>query len=325
MTKTAHFSLIIPTLNRPQVLRETLVSVFAQSLLPEKIYVVDQSDNDETKNICLRFSSVTYMHSEVKSLTKARNIGVMESINAGMDFWAFLDDDVELDPDYFKTLYEGFACNSSIVGIAAWVRPLVPVRRSFWVNTLRFIGGFDYFSKRIKMRRNFLATSPWVAGNKIIDAEWMHGGAMAVRNLNDKNIFFDENLILYALAEDRDFSYRLSKIGDTVWIPELQLLHKATPEGRVPSRKKTFMIAVHQYYLIRKHFSNSLFSTLMYWWNMSIRWIISLFVSFNGYIYGNEEMIRAGNDTREAFCYVMQKRHELKNLNMRFFHEFLLK
>ena len=325
MTKTAHFSLIIPTLNRPQILRETLVSVFAQSLLPEKIYVIDQSDNNETKNICLQFSSIIYIHSDVKSLTKARNIGVMESIKTGMDFWAFLDDDVELDPDYFKTIYDGFADNCSVVGIAAWVRPLVPVRRSFLSNALRFIGGFDYYSKRIKMRRNFLATFLRYIPATQVKVGWISGCAIAVRNLKDRNIFFDENLILYALAEDRDFSYRLSKIGDTVLIPELQLLHKVVPEGRIPSRKKTFMIAVHQYYLIKKHFGNSLFSALMYWWNMLIRLIISMFICARGYIGDDKEMVRTWKDTREALCYVIRHRRELQSFNMKFFHEFLLK
>lgn len=325
MSEFMRFSLIIPTLNRPETLKETIISVCAQSLLPEKIYVIDQSDGDETATICSQFPFITYIHSDVKSLTKARNIGITASINAGMGFFCFLDDDVELAPDYFKIISETFSACSTVVGITAWVCPLVLVKRNFLSNVLRFIGGFDYNSNQVKMRSNFLATSLRHIPATAVNVEWMSGCSMAVRNLHDKNIFFDENLIMYALAEDRDFSYKLSKIGDTILIPELQLLHKVVPVGRVPSRKKTFMIAVHQYYLVKKHFGNSMLSAFMYWWNMLIRWIISVFVSIEGYICGNAEMVRTGKDTRKAFYYVIQHRYELKRLDMKFFHEFLLK
>lgn len=325
MAETAHFSLIIPTLNRPNILRETLVSVFKQDLLPKVIYIVDQSEGNETRDLCSQFSSVKYIYSDVRSLTKARNIGIKASIAAGVDFWIFLDDDVELEQGYFRIINKAFADNDSIIGITAWVNTLTPIKRGFIANILRFFGGFDYNSSCVKIRANFLATSVKTIPSDWIKVEWFSGCAMSARNLKDKNIFFDENLILYALAEDRDYSYRLSKIGDTVLIPELQLLHKVTSEWRIPSRKKTFMVAVHQYYLVKKHFGDSLLNALMYWWNMSIRWIISLFVSFIGYASGNVEMARSGQDIRKSFYYVIQNRHKLKKLDMRFFHEFLSK
>ena len=125
-------------------------------------------------------------------------------------------------------------------------------------------------------------------------------------------------------AEDRDFSYRLSKLGDTILVPELQLIHKAVPNGRIPSRKKTFMMAVHQYYLVKKHFNNSTASIVMYWWNMLIRYGISLFTSLQGYIKNDIYVIQAAKDVRESFYYVFQHRRELERLDMDFFHKFLL-
>lgn len=318
------FSLIIPTLNRPEVLRETLESVFAQDLLPDKIYIVDQSDDDKTKRVCEGFSDVIYIHSSIRSGTHSRNIAIQASIEAGMDFWCFLDDDVILDEGYFRIIFDAFSSNNSIVGIAAWVRLPVQSARSGAANFLRCIGGFDYYSKQMKMRRNFLAALPESPPKETLKINLMPGCAMAVRNLRGKNIFFDEKLILYALAEDRDFSYRLSKLGSLVLIPNLGLLHKATPEGRIPSRKKTFMTAVHHYYLMKKNFGNAASSALMFWWNMAMRCAVSLLVTLCGLIKGDSEMLRGGKDIRDSFAYLARNRKQIASGDLGAFHEFLL-
>lgn len=325
MSHNICFSVIIPTLNRSAALKETLVSIYKQNVLPEIIYVIDQSDNTETKNICMQFPLVVYVHSQIKSATTARNIGIRASVEAGMDFWVFLDDDVELDKDFFNIIRSAFSDNQHIVGIVAWVRPLVSNNRSLLANILRFIGGFDYNANKVKMRSNFLATSLWKRpSGEAVKVMWMTGGAMSVRNLKERNIFFDENLILYALAEDRDFSYRLSQIGNTVLLPNLQLLHKAAPEGRIPSRKKIFMIAVHQYYLTKKHFNGAILSSVMYWWNMCVRWGISILMSLYGFVSDKHDMMNGATDIRDAFYYVLCNREQIGRGDLGLFHRFLL-
>ena len=324
MVAYAHFSLIIPTLDRSLVLQETLDSIFLQNLLPEKIYVIDQSEDNRTQIICKQYLRVKYIHIDKKSGTAARNIGIKESIKDGMKFWIFLDDDVDLDPNFFQIIHDAFVANLKVVGIMAWIRPLVPHKHSYISNILRFLGGFDYCTNGIRMRRNFLATTLWHAPHKMIKVEWMPGGAMAVRNLHNSNIFFDENLILYAQAEDRDFSYRLSLLGDTVILPHLQLLHKAVPIGRIKPRKKIFMAVVHQYYLMKKNFGNTVAGSLMFWWNMLMRYFVSICISIKGLYFNNDIYLSLGRDMRDSVYYVASHRKQLQQGDLNFFHQFLL-
>lgn len=318
------FSLLIPTLNRPVAIKETLLSVLKQDLQPSIIYVIDQSDDDKTKNVCSAFPSVTYVRSSVKSLTAARNVGVRASVDAGMDFWVFIDDDVELDEGFFSIMRDTFAKNGSVVGVAPFVRTEPPIKWGRAANAFRLACGFDYYSKQVKFRKNFLATSLRYPPKEQRRVAWMSGCAMGVRNLHEKNIFLDENLILYSLAEDRDYSYRLSRLGDIIAVPNLKLFHKVTPEGRMPSRNKTFMVAVHGYYLLKKNFGRSPLGALMFWWNMAARFAVSLLTSLLGRVKGNKEMARSGKDVRDSIAYLARHKKEIACGNLNAFHALLL-
>ena len=75
-------SIIIPTINRPHELLSCLKSLFDSSKdnkdLILEILVIDQSKNFETKNLCSNFK-VKYFHTEIKGLSKARNLGIKNS------------------------------------------------------------------------------------------------------------------------------------------------------------------------------------------------------------------------------------------------------
>lgn len=68
-------SVVICTLDRSVDLISMLDSIFAGSLLPEEIIIVDQSHNEKTKECVesLGKNIIRYYHLSTKSLTKARN------------------------------------------------------------------------------------------------------------------------------------------------------------------------------------------------------------------------------------------------------------
>lgn len=101
-------SVIIPTYNRVKDVDECLDSIILQRILPKEVIIVDDSDNDEIKNLVEhrkdKFKEkdivLRYIRNEKeKSLTIARNIGIE---NATGDTILFLDDDVILDKNYIK-------------------------------------------------------------------------------------------------------------------------------------------------------------------------------------------------------------------------------
>ena len=102
-------SVIIPTLNRKDDLGKTLISISKCDKLPFEVIIIDQSDNDETKDFCDNFKklNVRYFYTDIKSSALARNIWI-NNLNKDTDCVLFLDDDVLLEKDYFDELENFF-------------------------------------------------------------------------------------------------------------------------------------------------------------------------------------------------------------------------
>ncbi|AIY87674.1 glycosyltransferase protein [Thermotoga sp. Cell2] len=93
----------IPTLNRAKQLSKTLESISRNTIIPDKVLIVDQSDNDETWKATKEFMdklNIEYLKVDYKGLTKARN-EILER-SGDFDVITFLDDDVVLHKDYLE-------------------------------------------------------------------------------------------------------------------------------------------------------------------------------------------------------------------------------
>jgi len=97
-------SIIIPTFNRGELLKETLDSAVAQTYRPVEIIVVDDGSTDHTAALVERWRrelaadpglSVRYIHQENGGVGSARNHGLIESRG---EFIQFLDSDDVLHP-----------------------------------------------------------------------------------------------------------------------------------------------------------------------------------------------------------------------------------
>ena len=75
-------SIVIPTLDRPLKLNSCLKSLFLainkNKVIDLEILVIDQSDDSQTKNLCSNYV-VNYFHNNIKGLSKARNVGILNS------------------------------------------------------------------------------------------------------------------------------------------------------------------------------------------------------------------------------------------------------
>lgn len=84
-------SVVIPTSNRPDMLRRAILSVHAQTCAPDEIIVVDDGDGVEELP-----GDVQVLCSNGSGVSAARNLGIDV---AGSDLIAILDDDDEWLPD----------------------------------------------------------------------------------------------------------------------------------------------------------------------------------------------------------------------------------
>lgn len=90
---TPKLSIIIPTYNRAQYLREAIDSVLSQTYRDFEIIVVDDGSTDNTKEVAKKWElldKVKYFYQENKGPAAARNRGIKEAMG---DYIAFLDAD----------------------------------------------------------------------------------------------------------------------------------------------------------------------------------------------------------------------------------------
>ena len=114
------FSLIVCTYQRAEALSRLLASVAVQSLYPDEILIVDGSSDLETQQSISSqtIRNLRYFKVEEKDrgLTRQRNFGI-EKLNPRSEIVCFLDDDVVLEPGYFKAVIEVFDSDPDIVGV----------------------------------------------------------------------------------------------------------------------------------------------------------------------------------------------------------------
>lgn len=84
-------SVVVPTYNRAELLKRTIESILAQTVLPLEVIVVDDGSTDHTPDVCAAFGeSIRYIRQENQGLSMARNTGIRTSRG---DWIAFCDSD----------------------------------------------------------------------------------------------------------------------------------------------------------------------------------------------------------------------------------------
>jgi glycosyltransferase involved in cell wall biosynthesis len=100
-------STIIPVFNRPELLREAVASVLAQTYRPIEVIIVDDGSTDSTPAVCVE---LTVAHPEV-SFARVPNGGPGQAREVGRlrargEFLQYLDSDDLLDPRKFAAQVE---------------------------------------------------------------------------------------------------------------------------------------------------------------------------------------------------------------------------
>lgn len=264
-------SIVIPTMNRLESLKRTILYIAQSTVLPLEVIVVDQSsDNTEieaTKEFLEKQNvNCKYVHNDEPSLTKARNTGMLYVHG---DLVIQMDDDVDVKPDTLSSIINIFS-NEKIAMLAG-------VNEGF-NSKHRSLIGFLFWKKNWR-KRNIGHVVKSMYGRfpeyitKETSTEWAMGffSVYRVALIKKWNLKWDENLTSYAYAEDLDFSYsyfkKAQKEGLKCIMSSLVIVkHNVTQEWRIPSRKHTYMIINNRHYLRRKHFGNSPLSKIAVCW-----------------------------------------------------------
>lgn len=132
-------SVIICTYNRWELLSHALKHLCAQDTcnVRYEIVVVDNNSTDETRKIVESFIarhkvSIRYVFENKQGLSHARNAGIK---NALAPLLAFTDDDVEVAPDWIKSVKESFDKHPEVDFVGGKVLPNWPEEPPAWLTS----------------------------------------------------------------------------------------------------------------------------------------------------------------------------------------------
>ncbi|HYU57676.1 MAG TPA: glycosyltransferase [Actinomycetota bacterium] len=244
------FAVVIPTLGRPAVLADTLAGLARCTPPPDEVVVVDgdpaASARATTEGAAAAGGAIRYLIAPA-SATGQRNRGMAD---AEGDVLVFLDDDVLVDPAAFAVLARAYE-DPAVIGATG--RVIEPASHRYGGRTSRarrwlFGGGREGTFTRFGYPRYL------VHADRPRDVEFMPGCFMSARRSDALAVGFDEHLEGYALAEDEDFSYRLSRRGRIRYLPDAVVHHRKLGFGSQDPRAFGRRVVVNRAYLFRKNF-----------------------------------------------------------------------
>ncbi|MCP4399817.1 MAG: glycosyltransferase family 2 protein [bacterium] len=127
MTNTPKVSVIIPTYNRADFLKEAIASVLAQSYQDFELLIVDDGSTDRTHHVVDSYAGrVKYLFQENRGVSSARNLGIRSSRG---EFITLLDSDdcwlpqkLERQIEVMETEVELRLCHTEEIWIRRGVR-----------------------------------------------------------------------------------------------------------------------------------------------------------------------------------------------------------
>ena len=131
-------SVIIPTVNRERLLKQTLDSIERQTLPKSdfEIIVVDNGSPDNTRQVCDEYNkrngNLRYFYDPRPGLHVGRNKGYQESRS---DILVYADDDIIAFPTWLKAIYDGFQ-NKDVKLIGGSNLPRYEASHPVWLDSL---------------------------------------------------------------------------------------------------------------------------------------------------------------------------------------------
>lgn len=201
-----YISAVIPTRDRTSDLEKTVDSITRQTRLPDELLVIDQSENNISKNLVSDLFAkkncsinLKYIHdNSISGLVDAKKNAVLYSKG---DIIMFLEDDVVLDIDYIKNMEQGFLDCPDMLGCCGLVSDLSRNGTLYqWFFHLFHRGLF--YDKRVGVHGTSNRDLPGM-----ISSSYLSGGLSAYRRTVFERVQFDTRNDFFML-EDIVFSTR---------------------------------------------------------------------------------------------------------------------
>jgi GT2 family glycosyltransferase len=228
-------SVVIASLNRRDILHETVLSLARQSRPADEILLSVVDPEQDLKPETLRVQGVRIVAGPLGSSFQ-RNTGIVR-VHSGCDLISFLDDDVELHPNYLRSACEFMEQHPEIVAISAggMIANGTPTGELSRSEAIRLVESCrEDSSGRFRLRNG------------------LYGCDMIVRRSVAAQTLFDTRLRYYALYEDLDFGARCARLGLLAGFSGCQIVHLATRTSKFSARRNGYAHVMNGFYLWRK-------------------------------------------------------------------------
>jgi glycosyltransferase involved in cell wall biosynthesis len=249
------FSLVIATKGRPTPLRAALESAAGTLPADGELIVVD---GDPERSAEEPFAELRARHAHVNARYLATDPGLTLQRNAGIDaadgdVVVFIDDDCTVQPGLFEALAQTYR-DVTVAGVTGLIEePAAPrLGSNRRLRRLLLGGGQQGTMTSFGFRR------PLLDWGQARDMEYMYGPLMSARRELAADVRFDERLSAYALGEDDDFSYRLSRRGRLRFEPTAVVHHHELGRRGMDQRKIDRLHVINKSYLFHKNFPQTL-------------------------------------------------------------------
>ena len=261
MSNKVKYSIIIPVYNRPEELKELILSISKQSFKNLEVIIVDDGSQISSIEIFQNFKkklNISYFFTKNQGPALARNFGVK---NANGEWIIFFDSDCTIPNNYFKIL-EKFLNN----------------------NFIDFFGGpdtlddsFNSIQKSINFSMTSFLTTGGIRGRKKSIDKFLP----RTFNMGVKKKLFNEvkgfSNIRY--GEDLDLSYRLLKKGKSS-----ALIDKAFVNHKRRSNLSSFLKQIYNSGRARNFLNNKHKGTFRFYHLLPSLFIVFFILSFLFYL-----------------------------------------
>lgn len=239
----------IITHNRSAIISKCLSGISKQTTKPEKIIIVDTSNNNDTEKIIKKIRMpVQYIRLKKRIRQPAARNLILK--NTKTDILAFLDDDSVPGKDWLKNIIMGYGFGSSIAAVAGPavnsdtnLKPLVNIKRT------------DKIQNTVNSSGDVRFNGAWVPSRPII-CKSMIGANMSflTEKLRSAGGFVDFYKEGYGFREENFPQIELLKRGYAfMYMPEAFVYHVKTRTGGADKDVEHFYLCgkYHRYFADR--------------------------------------------------------------------------
>lgn len=194
----------------------------------DRLFIVDNSSNDELRDFVKNNSKITYIHSLNLGYGSGHNVAIKKSIEAGSDYHVVLNPDIYWNDNVIEELQKfmdsnndcGFVMPKIIYpnGETQYLCKLLPT-------PMDLIGRRFVPIKSYQKKHDYNYELHWTGYNKIMEVPSLSGCFMFMRCSVLKEIGgFDERYFMY--AEDLDLCRRIGEVSKTMFYSKVSVVHE---------------------------------------------------------------------------------------------------